>query len=52
MSTLSAEDWLLDAITDVLAGELTFVASAAYKFNKADWNHSWHKLNMLPDEVG
>jgi hypothetical protein len=36
MSTLFAEDWFLDAVTDVLAGELTFVASAAYKFNKAD----------------
>jgi len=36
MSTLFAEDWFLDAVTDVLAGELTFVVSAPYKFNKAD----------------
>jgi len=35
MSTLFAEDWFLDAVTNVPAGKLTFVASAAYKFNKA-----------------
>ena len=36
MSTFFAEDWFLDAVTDVPAGELTFVASAVYKFKKAD----------------
>jgi hypothetical protein len=36
MSTLFAEDWFLDAVTDVPTGVLTFVASAAYKFKKAD----------------
>jgi hypothetical protein len=36
MCTLSAEDWFLDAVTDTPAGELTLVASAAYKFNKTD----------------
>jgi hypothetical protein len=36
MSTPVAEDWFLDAVTDVPVGELIFVASAAYKFNKAD----------------
>jgi len=36
MSTLSAEDWFLVAVTDVTTGVLTYVASAAYKFKKAD----------------
>ena len=35
MAILFSEDWFLDAVTDVPAGELTFVASTAYKFNKA-----------------
>jgi hypothetical protein len=36
MYTPFAEDWFLDGVTDVPAGELTFAASAAYKFNKGD----------------
>jgi hypothetical protein len=51
MSTLFAEDWFLDAVTDVPTGVLIFVASAAYKFKRADLNHSRHKLNTLLDEA-